>query len=216
METVEHNIDVVDVLPTQEIAMTLSIMRNLAVKSLRSVSGLLNSLAERLDVEEEKGDSDEKPLVSVESDLREANTSRSENLAQVSSRLRNDSLLSVDSGFLEDCELTSGTDPATGLEVISLDEVSYHCTMGGVGGVVIYDKVYDVTEYLERGSHPGGEDVMMEFLGYDATMAFRGWDTLGGLCASWRNMWWESCLWMSGSNFRPVFLVNVCLCLVPD
>ena len=40
--------------------------------------------------------------------------------------------------------------------------------------MVIYDKVYDVTEYLERGSHPGGEDVMMEYLGYDATMAFRG------------------------------------------
>ena len=40
--------------------------------------------------------------------------------------------------------------------------------------MVIYDKVYDVTEYLERGRHPGGEDVMMEYLGYDATMAFRG------------------------------------------
>ena len=40
--------------------------------------------------------------------------------------------------------------------------------------MVIYDKVYDVTEYLERGRHPGGEDVMMEYLGFDATMAFRG------------------------------------------
>jgi cytochrome b involved in lipid metabolism len=29
-----------------------------------------------------------------------------------------------------------------------------------------------VTEYLRR--HPGGEEVMLEYVGYDATMAFRG------------------------------------------
>ena len=59
------------------------------------------------------------------------------------------------------------------MEVISLEEVSYHFTRED-GWMVIYDKVYEVTEYLERGSHPGGEDVMLEYLGYDATMAFRG------------------------------------------
>ena len=75
---------------------------------------------------------------------------------------------SVDSGT-GDYEV----DLETGLEVISLDEVSYHCTIED-GWMVIYDKVYDVTEYLEGGRHPGGEDVMMEYLGYDATMAFRG------------------------------------------
>ena len=37
---------------------------------------------------------------------------------------------------------------------------------------MIFDKVYQVTEYLMK--HPGGEEVMMEYLGYDATMAFRG------------------------------------------
>ena len=37
---------------------------------------------------------------------------------------------------------------------------------------MIYDKVYDVTEFLS--SHPGGEDVLLEYLGYDATLAFRG------------------------------------------
>ena len=73
---------------------------------------------------------------------------------------------SVDSG-IGDWEV----DPETGLEVISLDEVSMHCTMED-GWMVIYDKVYEVTEYLMK--HPGGEDVMMEYLGYDATMAFRG------------------------------------------
>ena len=49
-------------------------------------------------------------------------------------------------------------DLETGLEVISLKEVSMHCTMED--------------GYLMK--QPGGEDVMMEYLGYDATMAFRG------------------------------------------
>ena len=40
------------------------------------------------------------------------------------------------------------------------------------GWTVIYDKVYDVTEFLSL--HPGGEDVILEYLGYDATLAFRG------------------------------------------
>ena len=31
--------------------------------------------------------------------------------------------------------------------------------------------MYDVTDFLER--HPGTEEVMLEYLGYDATMAFR-------------------------------------------
>ena len=68
-------------------------------------------------------------------------------------------------------ETKKEVDLETGLEVISLKEVSMHCTMED-GWMVIYDKVYEVTEYLMK--HPGGEDVMMEYLGYDATMAFRG------------------------------------------
>ena len=59
------------------------------------------------------------------------------------------------------------------MEVINLEELSYHCTRED-GWMVIYDKVYNVTEYLEKDRHPGGEDVMLEYLGYDATMAFRG------------------------------------------
>ena len=46
MEIVNKNSKEVDVLPTQEIAMTLSMMRRLAVKSLRTVSGMLDTLAE--------------------------------------------------------------------------------------------------------------------------------------------------------------------------
>ena len=43
-------------------------------------------------------------------------------------------------------------------------------------------KVYDVTSFL--GRHPGGEDVLLEYLGYDATMAFRG---VGHSAAAFRN-----------------------------
>ncbi|KAL3860322.1 hypothetical protein ACJMK2_010461 [Sinanodonta woodiana] len=36
--------------------------------------------------------------------------------------------------------------------------------------IVIYDKVYDVTKFLEE--HPGGEEVLLEQAGGDATEAF--------------------------------------------
>jgi len=58
-----------------------------------------------------------------------------------------------------------------GLPIYGLSEVSTHCTPDDAW-TVIYDKVYDVTEYLAR--HPGGEEVLMEYVGYDATIAFRG------------------------------------------
>ena len=63
------------------------------------------------------------------------------------------------------------TDPDTNLPVVSLDEVSEHCSQED-GWMVLYDRVYDVTAFLRE--HPGGEDVMIEYLGYDATFAFRG------------------------------------------
>ena len=38
--------------------------------------------------------------------------------------------------------------------------------------IIIDEKVYDVSEFLER--HPGGDDIIMEYLGRDATSAFEG------------------------------------------
>ncbi|CAK9831762.1 Cytochrome b5 [Anthophora retusa] len=40
--------------------------------------------------------------------------------------------------------------------------------------IVIYDKVYDVTTY--RNKHPGGEELLEEYAGQDAT---RGFDEFG-------------------------------------
>jgi len=63
------------------------------------------------------------------------------------------------------------TDPDTDLALISLDEVSEHSSQAD-GWMVLYDRVYNVTAFLRE--HPGGEEVMAEYLGYDATFAFRG------------------------------------------
>ncbi len=56
------------------------------------------------------------------------------------------------------------------LPVISLDQVAEHCYSQDAW-MVIFDKVYDVTEFLHE--HPGGVDVMQEYIGYDASLAFR-------------------------------------------
>ncbi|XP_011684919.1 PREDICTED: cytochrome b5 isoform X2 [Wasmannia auropunctata] len=57
------------------------------------------------------------------------------------------------------------------LRTINLAEVAYHDTPGDCW-LVIYDYVYDCTEFLK--SHPGGEDVLLEYAGRDATLAFVG------------------------------------------
>lgn len=59
----------------------------------------------------------------------------------------------------------------SGLLEITLDEVSQH-DMCHDCWIVIYDRVYDVTNFLN--SHPGGLDVIMDHAGRDATLAFHG------------------------------------------
>ena len=40
------------------------------------------------------------------------------------------------------------------------------------GWMVVSDLVYDVTAFL--GAHPGGREVLMDYLGRDATIPFHG------------------------------------------
>merc|ERR1712062_295071 len=97
---------------------------------------------------------------------------------------RRDTLASIDSGIGEELESDEleleqlesdgedeSTDPGTGLRLISLDEVRDHCTLED-GWMVLHDRVYQVSQLLRL--HPGGEEVMAESLGYDATIAFQG------------------------------------------
>jgi len=52
---------------------------------------------------------------------------------------------------------------------IALKEVEKHTDKGSCW-IVIHDKVYDVTKFLEE--HPGGEEVLLEQAGKDATEHF--------------------------------------------
>ena len=90
------------------------------------------------------------------------------------SRERKDTINSTDSGIEDssDLALAAGTDEATGLELVSLEEVSWHASREDAW-LVLYDRVYEVTDYLATSRHPGGEDVILEYLGHDATLAFR-------------------------------------------
>lgn len=54
---------------------------------------------------------------------------------------------------------------------ISLDQVSWHDHRADCW-VVLYDRVYDITQFLLE--HPGGEEILLEYAGRDATLAFRG------------------------------------------
>lgn len=57
------------------------------------------------------------------------------------------------------------------LPEISLEEVAQHDSFDDCW-VVIYDRVYDVTLFLR--DHPGGDDVIIDHAGRDATIAFHG------------------------------------------
>ncbi|SPP80021.1 cytochrome b5 [Drosophila guanche] len=57
------------------------------------------------------------------------------------------------------------------LAEITLEEVAQHDSFDDCW-IVIYDRVYDVTLFLR--DHPGGDDVIMDHAGRDATIAFHG------------------------------------------
>ncbi|EEB12210.1 Cytochrome b5, putative [Pediculus humanus corporis] len=57
------------------------------------------------------------------------------------------------------------------LREINLDQISWHDQIDDCW-VILYDRVYDVTEFLQQ--HPGGIDVLLEYAGRDATIAYRG------------------------------------------
>ena len=71
----------------------------------------------------------------------------------------------------EDVRSSKSKDEIKQLRVINLDEVAWHDTADSCW-VVIHDFVYDCTELLQ--SHPGGYDVILEYAGRDATLAFIG------------------------------------------
>jgi len=63
------------------------------------------------------------------------------------------------------------TQDKTHLKEYSLQEVAEHCSPSDCW-IVLFDKIYDVTSFLSE--HPGGEFIILESAGRDATLAFRG------------------------------------------
>ena len=193
----------VDVLALPQMAM----VTQLTAASLRTLAGMLNTLADTLAKVEVVNDKEDEVEVDNKEDKvvdnKEDKVGSVDGCQEKLIRLRCDTICSVDSGIddvdldslvsdseesenqeaaddlsarIEDFELELDseelrTDPETGLHLISLDEVRDHCTMDD-GWMVLYDRVYQVSNLLRL--HPGGEEVMAEYLGYDATIAFQG------------------------------------------
>ena len=193
----------VDVLALPQMAL----VTQLTAASLRTLAGMLNTLADTLAKVEVVNDKEDEVEVDNKEDKvvdnKEDKVGSVDGCQEKLIRLRCDTICSVDSGIddvdldslisgseasenqataddlserIEDFELELDgeevrTDPETGLRLISLDEVRDHCTMED-GWMVLYDRVYQVSNLLRL--HPGGEEVMAEYLGYDATIAFQG------------------------------------------
>ncbi|KAK5873975.1 hypothetical protein PBY51_018966 [Eleginops maclovinus] len=56
-----------------------------------------------------------------------------------------------------------------GVKYYTLEEIRLHNTSNDTW-LIIHDKVYDITSFLEE--HPGGEEVLIEQAGADATESF--------------------------------------------
>ena len=148
---------------------------------LRQLAAYLIHMADYIDIEEQTFLSEKIQITSVQAEDKEEIMEKeidfeleSVSGSKTLGRERKDS---TDSGFdredLEIPEMVTGRDEETGLDLISLEEVGCHAVREDAW-LVVYDKVYEMTEYLEQGRHPGGEEVILEYLGWDATLAFRG------------------------------------------
>ncbi|XP_068587062.1 cytochrome b5 type B isoform X2 [Cebidichthys violaceus] len=56
-----------------------------------------------------------------------------------------------------------------GVKYYTLEEIRVH-SMSSDAWLIVHDKVYDITSFLEE--HPGGEEVLLEQAGADATESF--------------------------------------------
>lgn len=66
-------------------------------------------------------------------------------------------------------ENTRAPEEDSGVKCYTLEEVQTH-NMSKDTWLIIHDKVYDITHFMEE--HPGGEEVLLEQAGTDATESF--------------------------------------------
>ncbi|KAI3377906.1 hypothetical protein L3Q82_009035 [Scortum barcoo] len=80
----------------------------------------------------------------------------------------NDNLIDTSNGPATNVE-ENGEAAEGGVNYYTLEEIRVH-NMSHDTWVIIHDKIYDITSFLEE--HPGGEEVLLEQGGADATESF--------------------------------------------
>ena len=73
-------------------------------------------------------------------------------------------------------ERGEGEDEDEGLRSIPWSEIAQHSTLDDLW-IVVDGVVYDMTEFIQGGDHPGGEDIPLEYGGKDASLF---WDDVHG------------------------------------
>ncbi|XP_008286411.1 cytochrome b5 type B isoform X2 [Stegastes partitus] len=82
----------------------------------------------------------------------------------------NDNLVNTGSGTANDTGNEGNGDKVdAGVKYYTLEEIRVH-NMSNDTWLIIHDKVYDITGFLEE--HPGGEEVLLEQAGSDASESF--------------------------------------------
>ncbi|XP_044055833.1 cytochrome b5 isoform X2 [Siniperca chuatsi] len=82
----------------------------------------------------------------------------------------NDNLINTGNGPANTTNVKeNGETVECGVKYYTLEEIRVH-NMSSDTWLIIHDKVYDITGFLEE--HPGGEEVLLEQAGADATESF--------------------------------------------
>uniref|UniRef100_A0AAQ5XPJ2 Cytochrome b5 heme-binding domain-containing protein n=1 Tax=Amphiprion ocellaris TaxID=80972 RepID=A0AAQ5XPJ2_AMPOC len=82
----------------------------------------------------------------------------------------NDNLITTGSGTASDSSIEGNGDEVDGgVKYYTLEDIRVH-NMSNDTWLIIHNKVYDITGFLEE--HPGGEEVLLEQAGADATESF--------------------------------------------
>lgn len=74
-----------------------------------------------------------------------------------------------DNSTTSTCVEGNGAATESGVKCFTIEEIRTH-NMSSDTWLIIHDKVYDITSFLEE--HPGGEEVLLEQGGADATESF--------------------------------------------
>lgn len=81
----------------------------------------------------------------------------------------NDGPVDTCSGSANNTNVEENGETAEGVKYYTLEEIRVH-SMSSDSWLIIHDKVYDITSFLEE--HPGGEEVLLEQAGSDSTESF--------------------------------------------